>query len=277
MTATIHHHLQRYCTHAFPQREGLRVTNLAALEAGWESDLYRFDLESAEDSGPVRQGLILRLHQGGRAGAKAAHEFRTMRRLYEVGYPVPQVYLVEKDAAPLGKPFLIMERIEGGSMYGPFLQAPEPEQRELLTLFCTLFLRLHRLDWRPFEERSVAQDPFFFIDRWLQRTRETIARFELPGFLPLLPWTQARREALACPRPSPVHRDFHPDNILLRPDGSPAVIDWTGFRVSDYRFDLAWTLVLADAHVGSSYRDAILQEYERLASAEVEQLLTSLE
>lgn len=46
----------------------------------------------------MRQGLILRLHQGGHAGAKAVHEFRSMRRLYAVGYPVPQVRTMEVDA-----------------------------------------------------------------------------------------------------------------------------------------------------------------------------------
>ncbi|MEA3408353.1 MAG: phosphotransferase [Chloroflexota bacterium] len=274
MTDTIHHRLQRYCARAFPQREGLRVTHVAALEAGWESDLYAFNLEYQKDTGLVRQELILRLHQGGHAGAKAAGEFRTMRRLNEAGYPVPRVHLVEEDAAPLGKPFLIMERIEGQSMYADFLQAPEPERRRLLTLFCTLFLRLHRLDWRHFAGRDDAldHDPYIFIDRWLQHNRETIVRYELPDFFPLLSWADSRREALACPRPSPVHRDFHPDNVLLRPDGSPAVIDWTGFGISDYRFDLAWTLALADAHVGPAYRTAVLQEYQRLAGAEVEHL-----
>jgi hypothetical protein len=47
------------------------------------------------------------------------------------------------------------------------------------------------------------------------------------------------------------------------------VIDWTGFAVTDFRFDLAWTLLLTFSYSGRSMRDTILSEYERLIVAKV--------
>ncbi len=50
------------------------------------------------------------------------------------------------------------------------------------------------------------------------------------------------------------------------------VIDWTGFAVSDSRFDLAWTLVLTHAYLGPLWRNRLLWEYERLAGRDVKAL-----
>jgi aminoglycoside phosphotransferase (APT) family kinase protein len=69
-----------------------------------------------------------------------------------------------------------------------------------------------------------------------------------------------------------MHGDFHYQNILLRDDGSAAVIDWTTLRVSDPRMDLAWTLVLQETFISKKLRDHVLREYERLAGITIQQL-----
>lgn len=61
-------------------------------------------------------------------------------------------------------------------------------------------------------------------------------------------------------------------NILIQPDGSPSVIDWTGFGVTDYRFDLAWTLVLSYGHLNIEASLAFLQGYQLAAGAKVENI-----
>ena len=47
----------------------------------------------------------------------------------------------------------------------------------------------------------------------------------------------------ACTQPALIHRDYHPWNVILTPDDRCVVIDWDS-DVSDFRFDLAWTLQL---------------------------------
>jgi aminoglycoside phosphotransferase (APT) family kinase protein len=88
----------------------------------------------------------------------------------------------------------------------------------------------------------------------------------------IVDWLEARRDAVPCLRPAPIHGDYHPGNVLLRADGSAVVIDWTGFAVSDPRFDLAWTMLLMGAHEDWSWRDRILAEYQRLIGAAVPQM-----
>jgi aminoglycoside phosphotransferase (APT) family kinase protein len=66
--------------------------------------------------------------------------------------------------------------------------------------------------------------------------------------------------------------DYHPYNILLRSDGAAFVIDWTSAQVSDYRLDLAWTLLLMSTYGNPEVRDLVLREYERIAGHEAEQI-----
>ena len=39
-----------------------------------------------------------------------------MHKLYQAGYPVPQVLHLEQETSPFGKPFVIMERVDGRPM-----------------------------------------------------------------------------------------------------------------------------------------------------------------
>jgi aminoglycoside phosphotransferase (APT) family kinase protein len=275
MNKEITRRLQTYYEGILAIKDGVQVRDLASINPGWESELYAFTLEYGLPSDRACQELVLRIYSGDDAQGKSAHEFRSMRRLYEAGYPVPQVRRLERIGSPFGKPFIIMDRIRGEMMWTMLSNASEEKQLELTRLFCKLFARLHTLDWRLFvdeEERAQFEDPYVFVDGWLSIARGSLEKFAWPGFLPIVEWLQERREMLICPRPSPIHNDFHPSNVLLQADGSPVVIDWTGFGISDSRFDLAWTLVLTCAYLGPLWRDHLLREYEHAAGAEVEAL-----
>src|SRR6266571_7217187 len=286
--------LQAYYARAFPANQGLQVKDLIRITAGWESEMYAFDVEYGPAEDRRREALVLRLYPGDHAYAKAAHEFHSMRHLHQAGYPVPSVHILERTNSPFGKPFVIMERIPGQVM-GPLLSSARGEQqRELLTRFCVLFVQLHRLDWRPFVNdvardatpvhipdprhlvatfvNDVTRGPYGFVDRSLRRAHDALTQFSLWGFLPIVAWLEERREAVSCRQPALVHGDFHPNNILLRADGAAVVIDWAGLQVSDARFDLAWTLLLVGTRGSVAWRDYILQEYERLVGAKVEQI-----
>jgi aminoglycoside phosphotransferase (APT) family kinase protein len=267
--------LQDYCASAFPAWESLRVTDLVWLNAGWESDVYGFTAEYGPASARQSASLVIRSYPGDGAYGKSGREFTALRELGEAGYPVPQVYLLERERSPLGKPFVIMEKIEGQLMWPMLFHGPEQDQGRLLTLFCELFVRLHWLDWRRFvcdAARYERVTPYGFVDQVLGQFRASYDRFPRPDFLPVFEWLEARRDQVPCDRHGPVHWDFHPANILLRPDGSAVVIDWTQASISDTRFDVGWTLLLIGSHEDLSWRERVLREYERLAGSPVEQI-----
>ena len=275
MKNQIARHLQGYCEEKFQGRHDVRIHSLENITIGWESEVYTFSLEHGQPSKRFREELVLRLYSGEGAGEKSAREFHSIKQLHEVGYPVPQVYILEREQSPFGKPFIIMEKIDGQMMWTQFDVADETARAELITRFCKLFARLHWLDWRLFVEEAEQPrflDPYIFVDEWFGVAQNYLKQFPDSGFRNVVEWLKERRGSIPCQQPSPTHNDFHPGNVLLQNDGSSVVIDWTGFQISDVRFDLAWTLVLADAYMGSAWRESILQEYEHFSGKPVDAL-----
>jgi len=267
--------LTAYCTSAFPDKEALTIDEPTNISNGWETEIYAFDLEHGPPGDRQSEELILRLYPDESAQATATREFRAMIRLFESGYPVPRILAQESEASPLDKPFILMERIDGQLMWSLLSVSPEEEQDKLISIFCELFVQLHRLDWTPFTEDIAGYNrggPYIFVDKMLGEAEGALKRFKQYGYLPALAWIKDRRDMASCLRPSIVHWDFHPNNILVRDDGTAIVIDWSGLDISDYRFDLAWTLLLADAYSGDALRNQILSEYERQAGVAADQL-----
>jgi aminoglycoside phosphotransferase (APT) family kinase protein len=267
--------LQDYVAKTFLGKGDVEIHNLKAINQGWESVIYAFDMAPR---GNLQHGnLILRIYPGVDAYQKSLREFIGMQRLYQVGYPVPIVYSLERDDSPFGKPFIIMERIEG-EMLWPVLDRSSLEVATVLvTKMCALLVQLHSLNWREFvpeEEQSNLEDPYASIDHFLSSLLAMTEPFPiLKAFLPVFEWLKTWRDSVPCTRPAPVHWDFHPGNLILQPDGNLKVIDWTQIQVSDPRFDLGWTLLLAGAYSEEDIlRNHILGGYQRLSGNHVEQL-----
>lgn len=259
--------LQAYLAGAWPDKKAIQVGDLACISSGWESDVYSFVLQHGVEGHRQREELVLRVYPGDFAYDKSAHEFQAMTRLAQAGYPVPCVFFLERERSPFGKPFVIMEKVVGQLMWPLLFRSSGEQQRRVLTQFCDLFVRLHRLDWRPFAP-DMSDDQTQgdrLIARELARGRDFLSRFAKMDFLPALAWLEKRQKVAAGEYTSVVHWDFHPNNILVREDGSAVVIDWTQADVSDARFDLAWTLTLISSYEGEVWRERIRAEYERLS------------
>ena len=263
--------LQNALTVRNPERAQLRLTDLSRISDGWETEVFSFSVEYVEGKTPKREELILRVYPGNDAAEKSVREFEGLRQLHASGYPVPRVSFIETDETVLGQPFVVMEKIDGRSL-GAALNESSPEKRaELTALFCRLFADLHRLDWRPFAgDTSVPEASDRPVFREISRWQEYVHQLGRADFDPLFNWLLDN--APRTDRLSVLHWDFHHFNILLRPDGTPSVIDWGNIQVSDFRFDLAWSLLLTSTYGDPSARDRLFTGYERAADEKVEQI-----
>jgi len=267
--------VQTYYEQTFSDRQNIQVSEPERIATGWETEIFSFDIDYTFAGESLREGIIMRMYPSDDAHGKSAKEFTAMKQLNAAGYPVPQVHHLEQENSPWRKPFMLMERIDGGIMWPQLVDSPPEKQQALLTQFCDLFVRLHRLDWRSFTDDVSQYDltnRYQFIDNALAWGTEQLTHFGLTGFLPVVSWLQNRRDAVPCDQPSPIHFDFHPANILLRPDGTAVVLDWSSFDISDARFDLAWTLVLVSSYEGAAWRDKILKTYNRQLGIAVKQI-----
>ena len=105
--------------------------------------------------------------------------------------------------------------------------------------------RFHQMQKRRLVEVPPQLDRrgMHFLDRHLETLRTDIAHHDLTGLEHGLEWLKAKRPPEPA-APSILHLDFHPLNLIVRPDGSLAVLDWTYADLGDPHADVATTLTL---------------------------------
>jgi aminoglycoside phosphotransferase (APT) family kinase protein len=193
--------------------------------------------------------------------------------LQQAGYPVPTMLLSEPNTVVLGKPFNLMQKLEGRNLW-PVLAGVEPKQaNELLNRFGALLAHLHRLDWRPFTPQAdrYEANPAFLVSESIAASRQLYAQYGILGFLPVMDWLENQLGQIKV-QPAVVHLDFHANNVFLCNDDRMVVIDWTQATVADYRTDLSWTLLIMGDFGQSQWGRQILQAYHLAMGKPVEDL-----
>lgn len=200
--------------------------------------------------------LILRVLPPSAPVARLRREVATHEALVGAGFPAPRIFLHDEDAAALGSPFIVMERLAGETMWAAAM-GPRRDRRRLLTLprrLAAAHALLHRIDGKHLaaSAQSHGIDPALLtVAGELGRIRGRIAKAGLIGLLPGIDWLERN---LRRPQEAEVicHGDFHPLNIMVAGDRLTGVIDWPQAIVAEPAFDVACTLVLlrfADAGI----------------------------
>lgn len=235
------------------------------LGSGYESDVYSFDLTS----GGERDELVLRVYGGSGAGEKATREFRAMQALRVAGYPIPRVAALNPDASPLGRPFLVMTRVEGVSLGKQFWSEDSAARLSASELHGRLMAGLHRIPARsilPNDPLANAQSGTAFIDDellFLAGMQRDLDRRAPSALWRVLEWLGERRSSMSCGRLAVGHGDFHPNNVLVSTDDHAVVIDWSNARIADPRTDIAWFRLIALADRNPVEASAFLRAYEQ--------------
>lgn len=239
--------------------EEARVVEPRDITVGWETRIVAFTLQIP---GEAPLDLVTRIYQRNDGARKAEWEFNVMQRLGSVGYPVPKVYAYEAGVETLGSPFLIMERITGGTLWDVFFSAPREKYGEVLALNSRLMADLHNIP-----VTKVIPGVYFVKTRRrvLGRIGEEEKELEEHGlvgvFEPIVGWLKRNAERVTESPLCLIHQDLHPRNILLRQDNSPVVIDWAGCTVGDFREDLCWTGLLAGSFIDEALRQEVYNSY----------------
>jgi aminoglycoside phosphotransferase (APT) family kinase protein len=235
------------------------VDGVRSISTGWETEVYAYDLSGAPK--------VLRIYQGRNVAVRAETEFKMLRYLGQMGYPVPQVDRFDADPALFGGPFLLMERVDGRPLVHLLREKPVGEVVEQL---CRLMVRLHSLDWQGFigpvwPDLQAARGSY--DNRWAVRLLRDVDLLE--PIQPLIDWLEEKGKGVAF-RLAPLHGDFHWENVLVRPDGSPAVIDWGITGVGDPRCDLAYSYILMTTEGHPALAERVRQAYESMAGPQAD-------
>jgi aminoglycoside phosphotransferase (APT) family kinase protein len=206
------------------------------VEGGYDTSIYRFQLEGASDE--LAEPLILRVFTGSSPN-RAAFESLVQGAVAGVGYPAPRVYFTCTDESVLGAGFLIMELMPGR----PMTDLPE----EMLPgMMAEAHLHLHSIDpsaiREAFESSGFSSNRLSFDSRfrWLkERAEERDYDWLKNGFR----WIDRNRpeepdRLVIC------HGDFHPLNLLVEDGRVSGVLDWPGFLIGEPAYDVGTTVFL---------------------------------
>ncbi|MHB8531073.1 MAG: phosphotransferase family protein, partial [Caulobacteraceae bacterium] len=174
-------------------------------------------------------------------------EFRVMKALGAIGFPVPAMRVLCEDQSVIGTPFYVMDFQEGRIFRDARMPGLPPAERAALydDLNATL-ARLHQVEIEAVGLSDYGRPGNFFarqIGRWTRQYRgaETETIEEMERLIAALPARAPADETTAI-----VHGDYRPENVMfhLTEPRVVAVLDWELSTLGHPLADIAYNCIL---------------------------------
>jgi aminoglycoside phosphotransferase (APT) family kinase protein len=168
-----------------------------------------------------------------------------------------------------------MEEIEGKTLREVMRDASQNKTKFHIQNFCKIFNELHDLDLNTFPrelpgvpETSTSN----FLKIYFKEMTTLLHGPKLDFLTPILSWLKKQANNISIEKISVIHGDFHPDNILVNQNGEFYVIDWSASLLADFRYDLAWSMLLAKLYIGEGFKKTIFNNYEELRTKTIKNI-----
>lgn len=180
--------------------------------------------------------------------ARARRESAVHATVAALGFATPSVRAVGDAADGLGRAFILMDRVAGGSLAGGLsLGARIALLPRVPALLADSLAQLHALPpaavREGLEARGLRPDSIG-MDALLADLERSIAALRASELARALDWLHKSRgaesDAILC------HGDMHPYNPILRDGRVAAVIDWTNARLAEREYDVAYSALLLE-------------------------------
>jgi aminoglycoside phosphotransferase (APT) family kinase protein len=217
----------------------LRVMSIDAIPEGHSGFTYFVTID--DGAGPRR--FVLRLPPPGAriAGpADVVRQGRIMAALHAAGLPAPAIPVLSSDPVVDGRPFLLMDAVEGSRIEKAGV---EQKPLEIAASAVSVLKKLHAL---PLDRTGIGDEAPVGLQaemlRWLWLIDRAPAELtpragHLGGLLAArLP---AERE------PTLVHGDYHYGNMLFRGSDVVAVLDWEIAQIGQPLLDLGCLCIVS--------------------------------
>lgn len=272
--------LKHWLASKMPDVDNLVVSDLGeAKGGGWSARIMFVTVAGERQGQPFSRKLVVRFLPDYLLflGTNLEMQWRFCEAMKQNSdIPVPEIIGVENDAAVLGQPFYVMERLSGEvaaqspnyNQEGWITELPVAQRTELWRNALHTLAGLHRIDWRQgFEFLNQPQYGEPGIDQllnWLVAWRDWAAKGRK------LPVVDAALDYLLKERPantgvSVLWGDPTPSNVLWRDDQSVAgIIDFESVTLGPPEADLGWWLYMNNL-LSEGYR---IKRLDGLPSAE---------
>jgi aminoglycoside phosphotransferase (APT) family kinase protein len=224
--------------------DDLEVIELEGIPEGHSGFTY---FVTTDDRGNLERYVMRVPPPGARITGPAdiPRQGRIMAALHEQGVPTPSIVLNCTDPVLDGRPFVLMERVDGERIEGFVQQVPPLEiAREAIAV-------LRRMQEVPVDKTGIGDEKPVSLDEEMLRWNWLMSRApeELTTAAPTL---GARLVERKPPEPAPtmVHADYHYGNMLFRKreDGTAelaGLLDWEIAEIGAPMLDLGCLCIVA--------------------------------
>ncbi len=232
-------------------------------------------------------GAIKRGHDMGR-------EYRVLKGLGQQFEYVPEVYDYTEDLEIIGKPFYLMEKMDG-----IILSTAECKRRKLSTqdfapiskTWLNLYVELHQVDYKAVGLEDLGK-PEGYVERQVRNWGKQYLRaatMDIPDALKVIKWMDENQPKEY--QSTLIHNDYKYDNVVFENEewkNITAILDWEMSTLGDPLMDLGTSLgywvMQSDgpaAHIipsptameGNPSREDIVQSYHQLSGRDVGNVL----
>jgi aminoglycoside phosphotransferase (APT) family kinase protein len=208
-------------------------------------------------------------------------EYALLQFAYENDVKVPRPRFVCMNNEVLGRPFFLMDYVDGVSIGPKVVHAPrlKPLHAYLPGLLGTQLAGIHSIPFdnprlaflsRPNDDRSAAEQALF-------EARQTVERLQISNPAIELGMRWLEQNAPPDQDRTLIHGDYRIGNFIVGERGLHAIIDWEFSHIGDPHEDLAWPCVrdwrFGNGHLhfgGVSDREPFILAYEEASGRTID-------
>ena len=235
--------LQAYLSTRFPERRNIEITSFYELPGGSSKSTVLIDVKDFENDGITP--LVVRLDRiAGTTDTMVINEVETLRAMVKLGFPAPEIVLVEPDASKVGLAFIIVRKVDaalGGSMWAPDRQRCNADTaRDIARLLAKLHaLDVHQLNLRGALNSDPAIPPMRGLIDNIRGLWESCKLGPDGTLEACLCWLEQNMPPSPA-RPSFIHADVSFHNIMVKDHRVAALLDWELSHLGDPNEDLSY-------------------------------------
>ena len=177
-------------------------------------------------------------------------EFKVIRALHRVGFPVARPYALCEDDAVIGTAFYVMDCIEGRVLWDQSLPGLSREERRAIwDELNRVMAQLHGIDYREVGLADFGKPGSYIarqVDRWTKQYRASETQ-KIEAMDSLIEWLP--KNIPPGDETTVVHGDFRLDNTVFHPTEPRilAVLDWElstlGHPLADFAYHaMSWQI-----------------------------------
>ena len=236
----------------------VRIEGLDRIEFGHSAEMIALTIVAAED----RQDVVVRLRPRPPALLEPydlKRQFDILRALEHTPVRAPRALWLEDSGEVLGRPFFVMERVDG-TVYEMETPDAAPQRiRSMCESMAEQLAAIHTVDLHATGLNALGDGRNHLdrvIDHWADEMHR-VQRGTLPALERLLHGLKETKPQ-PCPNIALVHGDAKPGNFAFVGDEVSAVFDWEMTDVGDPLTDIGWMELLWIQPVGITRHQAAL-------------------